>query len=100
MKANANGTIDDYGGAGVFFAEHWANLMECAIANGETIEQCADRCSHRASEDMGKWRPTGFLYDCAVSILSQNWVHSEELRYWHNFKHYWPLKMEMDRDPC
>ena len=27
---------------------------------------------------------TGFMYGCAVSILSQCWKYGEELRGWHN----------------
>ena len=27
---------------------------------------------------------TGFMYGCAVSILSKCWKHGEDLRRWHN----------------
>jgi len=27
---------------------------------------------------------TGFMYGCAVNLLSQCWKHGEELRKWHN----------------
>jgi hypothetical protein len=29
---------------------------------------------------------TGFMYGCAVSILSKVWIHGEQLRRWHNLK--------------
>lgn len=86
VNSNSQGRIDDYGGCVVFFAEHWANLMECAMANGKTLEQCADAASRRADDDLGHWGITGFQYGIAVSILSQCWEHGEELRKWHNLK--------------
>lgn len=86
LKNNSQGRIDDYGGCVMFFAEHWANLMECAMANRKTLEECADASSHRADDDLGQWGVTGFQYGAAVSTLSQCWEHGEELRKWHNLK--------------
>ena len=79
-KAVATNT-DGYGGGVISFAERWARLMEGRMANGDTLEACADEVSSLANNGI-----TGFMYGCAVSILSQVWVHGEQLRRWHNLK--------------
>lgn len=56
--------------------------MEGRIAKGETVAVCAKEMSHLADTE----GITGFMYGCAVSILSQVWVHGEELRRWHNIE--------------
>jgi hypothetical protein len=72
---------DDPYGRGVYvFAEKWANLMEKAMAAGATLTECANQTSHDADTD----GITGFMYGCAVSILSRCWEHGETLRRWHN----------------
>ena len=71
---------DSYGGAGVRYAWRWADMMESKIAQGESLEDIAEETSHQADTE----GITGFLYGCAVSILSQVWLHGEELRRWHN----------------
>lgn len=71
---------DGYG-SGVFrYAEKWANMMEEAIENGAKLEDVAKSLSHKADTE----GITGFMYGCAVSILSQCWVYGEELKVWHN----------------
>jgi len=77
IEVNAD---NEYGAAVTVYAELWARLMEANMAKGSTIEDCADECSYLANTD----RITGFMYDCAVSILSQVWTHGETLRLWHN----------------
>lgn len=62
------------------YAEEWANLMEKEIIKGERIEEVADRCSRVADYD----GITGFMYGCAVSILSKYWIYGKQLREWHN----------------
>ena len=79
MKVND----DPYGSAGVGYAEKWASLMEAEMINGKTLEECADETSHKADEGVGI---TGFMFGCAVGILSKVWKHGEELRRWHNLK--------------
>lgn len=74
---------DGYGGACFTFAERWALLMQVAIKNGESIDQCADILSHEADVE----GITGFMYGVAVSILSNHWKHGEKLKKWHNKKH-------------
>ena len=72
---------DGYGRATFDYAIKWAELMEEAIAGGAVLADVAKELSNKADEGIGI---TGFMYGCAVSILSHEWVHGEELRRWHN----------------
>lgn len=80
-KAVAANT-DGYGGGIISFAERWARLMEGRMTNGDTLEACAEEASSLANNE----GITGFMYGRAVSILSQVWIHGEQLRRWHNLK--------------
>lgn len=71
---------DPYGSCTVRYASNWARLMEGAMANGAALQDCAKDLSHLADSE----GITGFMYGCAVSILTQTWKHGEELRRWHN----------------
>lgn len=76
---------DGYGRACFTFAERWANLMEEAIANSEdspmeVIIKRADGLSDKADTE----GITGYMYGCAVNILSLCWEYGELLRKWHN----------------
>lgn len=71
---------DPYGRAAITFARDWAELMEARIDAGDALIDIARETSH-AADTSGI---TGFMYGCAVSILSQTWEHGEELRRWHN----------------
>lgn len=75
---------DGYSRACFTYAERWAELMEKKIEEigdaRETIIKYADDLSHEADTE----GITGFMYGCAVSILSQCWEYGEELRKWHN----------------
>lgn len=71
---------DPYGNAVTVFADKWARIMEAQMGMGQTLAECAESASGLADDD----GITGFMYGCAVSILSQVWVHGEELRRWHN----------------
>jgi len=73
---------DDYGAAGVAYAERWANYMEVLMKQGAALEDIAERASREANVE----GITGFMYGCAVSVLSQVWKHGEELRKWSNLK--------------
>lgn len=79
-KKSVEANKDGYGSGVIRFAERWARLMEGRIANGDTVEGCAEEASHLADNE----GITGFMYGAAVSILSQVWVHGEQLRRWHN----------------
>lgn len=78
-KGRANNT-DPYGKASYDFAERWAELMEISMASGKQLADIAKDCSHRADTD----GITGFMYGCAVGVLSSVWKHGEELRRWNN----------------
>ena len=69
-----------YGKAALDYAEGWAKLMQVEVAKGKTVIECAEYTSH----ELGFFGITGFMYGCAVSLLSQCWEHGEELRKWHN----------------
>ena len=71
---------DPYGSGVVRYAERWANMMEKEIEVGKELIDIADATSNRADTE----GITGYMYGCAVSILSQVWEHGEELRKWHN----------------
>jgi hypothetical protein len=69
-----------YGACAIRYAARWANLMERRIDDGEALEDIADECSRDADLE----GITGFMYGCAVGILSKVWRHGEQLRRWHN----------------
>jgi hypothetical protein len=71
---------DPYGAGVVRYAERWARLMQARMADGSKLEDIAKQASHDADNE----GVTGFMYGCAVSMLSQTWEHGEELRRWHN----------------
>ena len=74
---------DEYSRACFTYAERWAELLEAEIDKSNDVMKCfvdnADRLSHEADTE----GITGFMYGCAVSILSQ-WEYGEYLRKWHN----------------
>lgn len=74
--ANADG----YGAAVMTYAERWARLMQADLADGQTLADVAGDASHNADLE----GITGFMYGCAVSMLSKCWKHGEDLRRWHN----------------
>lgn len=76
VKKNA----DPYGAGVIRFSQRWAELMEECISNGKQVAEVAQSTSHEADTE----GITGFMYGCAVSILSKYWTHGEELRQWHN----------------
>jgi hypothetical protein len=71
---------DPYGKASIDFARSWAILMQIEIEKGSTVAECAEKTSNEADVD----GITGFMYGCAVSLLSQCWEYGEDLRKWHN----------------
>lgn len=64
------------------FAERWAVLLEEALDNGKTLDECADDLEAKADLD----GITFYMYNKAVKILSQTWKYGETLRCWHNIK--------------
>jgi hypothetical protein len=71
---------DPYGSGVIRYAERWADLIEAAMTNGESLEDVAKRTSHEADTE----GITGFMYGAAVSVLTTVWEHGDRLRRWHN----------------
>lgn len=71
---------DPYGACAIRYCKRWAEMMEAELEKGKTIQEVAEETSHKADTE----GITGFMYGCAVSILSQVWAHGEGLRRWHN----------------
>jgi hypothetical protein len=71
---------DPYSHEVVLYAERWAELMEEALKNSETLPSMWKYLSHRADTD----GVTGFMYGCAVEALARYWIHGDELRQLHN----------------
>lgn len=82
-QKSIDANTDGYGGAVIRFAGDWARLMQMKIAQGDKLADIADECCSVADGPEGI---TGFMYGCAVGILSHVWIHGEELRRWHNLK--------------
>ena len=74
---------DAYGNRCFTYADEWAQLMEPKIEAGEKLEDIANKTSHDADTD----GITGFMYGMAVSILSDVWIHGDELKQWHNARY-------------
>jgi len=84
---------DPYGNAVYRFASEWATRMEAGmLADGvdtafdaavaKWIKANAD-AQVSAADDEGI---TGFMFGCAMSMLSACWKHGEQLRRWHNLE--------------
>ena len=80
-----NKNKDPYGRACFSYAERWAEMMEKAIDESEydtvaAIALNAERLSHEANTE----GITGYMYQCAISILSSCWIYGKELEKWNN----------------
>ena len=65
----------------VTYARRWAKYMQHLMKEyNKSLPQIASKASY-ASDIEGI---TGFMYGCAVNMLSQCWKYGEELRRWHN----------------
>ena len=71
---------DGYSKGVIDYMIRWANMMEESISNGYKINNIAEETSHRADTD----GITGFMYGCAVDLLSQFWKYGDQLKIWHN----------------
>lgn len=71
---------DPYGKAVVDYARRWAELMEEQMESGTPLGDCAKELSFTADKE----GITGYMYGCAVQILSECWEYGEQLRQWHN----------------
>ena len=75
---------DGYSRACFTYAERWAELLEVEISKTDDVMKCIVENADRLSNEADTEGITGFMYGCAVSILSQYWEYGEELRKWHN----------------
>lgn len=72
---------DGYGSGCVNYARRWAKYMQMIMArDNKSVSQIASQTSHACDINS----ITGFMYGCAVSILSTCWKYGDELRLWHN----------------
>lgn len=72
---------DGYSLGVVTYARRWAKYMQHLMTkHSKAIYQIADKASHVSDID----GITGFMYGCAVAMLSECWKYGEELRRWHN----------------
>jgi hypothetical protein len=77
ISANSS---DPYGKGIIDFASLWARMMESEISSGKLLVTTAEECSHLADTE----GITGFMHGAAVNVLSQCWIHGDDLRAWHN----------------
>ncbi len=61
--------------------------MEAEINKSNDVMKCFADNADRLSREADTEGITGFMYGCAVSILSQYWEYGEYLRKWHNKKY-------------
>lgn len=71
---------DFYGAACCTYAERWGRMMQVAMREGQSVAKAAESTQFDADLE----GITGFMYGCAVGMLSKAWKHGEELRRWHN----------------
>ena len=76
-------STDSYSECVVIYARRWAKYMQHLMkTHNKSLRQIAKKASFASDID----GITGFMYGCAVNILSQCWKYGEELRRWHNKK--------------
>ena len=71
-----NTNRDFYGSGVIRYAERWANMMEKEMENGKNLADIARATSYMADTE----GITGYMYGCAVSMLSLVWEHGKELK--------------------
>lgn len=75
----------DFYGRGVYdFAVRWADLLEADIEAVGDAKKAIVANAKKRSREADTDGITGFMYGCAMSILSQAWEYGEILRKWHN----------------
>lgn len=80
LQIRAQNNMDFYGAGIIRYLETWASMMEKEIADGVPVAQAAQSTQYKAD----KQGITGYMYGCAVNILSGFWEYGEELQQWHN----------------
>jgi len=79
-----NNNLDAYGHAVYTYANRWADLLERDIEEMGDAQAAIIKNAEKRADEADTEGITGFMYGCAVSILSQCWEYGEELRIWHN----------------
>ena len=80
---------DMYSRGTIEFMVRWAELLEKKIEENpdipaeDTIRKYANETSDEADID----GITGFMFVCAVNLLSKLWIFGKELNNWHNGKY-------------
>lgn len=77
-QKTADANSEGYGAAVIRYAETWGRLMEARVLAGQTIADCAEETSHIADTE----GITGAMYGFAASMLSQWWIHGDDLKTW------------------
>ena len=76
---------DGYSKCVIDYAILWAQYMEYLMAkHNKKLSEVWDSSSHSADI----YGITGFMYGCAISILSSFWKYGEELRIQHNAQYH------------
>lgn len=78
---------DPYGRYIYTYLKRWAELMEAKIEEEKdnlSVQEVMDKYHEQLSHEADTEGITGFMYGCAVSILSEIWEYGEELRIAHN----------------
>jgi hypothetical protein len=72
---------DEYSACTVRYAARWANMMEQEFTlRNVPLAEVAEKTTHTADLE----GITGFMFGCAVSMLSEVWIWGDALRVWHN----------------
>jgi len=70
-------SVNWYGQSVVLFAATWANRMESALAEGQTVAACSGMLACAVDEEMDGTADN--VYGYAVEILCKVWKHGQEL---------------------
>lgn len=72
---------DAYSACVITYAKRWAKYMQHLMKkHNKTVSEIADNASHLCDIE----GITGYMYGCAVSVLSQCWKYGDDLKKWHN----------------
>lgn len=78
---------DSYGKCIYDYLKRWADLMEAKIEEEKdnlSAQEVIDKYHDELSREADTEGITGFMYGCAVNVLSGVWIYGEELRKAHN----------------
>lgn len=73
---------DPYDRACLTFAERWAELLEEEINKTNDVTQCIIDNASKLSCEADTEGITGFMYGCAMIVLSQYWGYGKYLLTW------------------